>query len=233
MSRGRQLGPGGAGPGRVRSRLLPACWLACALVACDSQVVTEFPDGLEPLEEENLAPLPEPEPGQPHPERIEIVAGVEPDFEFAHGRGYVHASLAKVWEALRTPEVCIDRREVNEWTVTYDVEEGFDVSFRTHNTVHQLATVHFDVTWRQAVVEGTANVPQLVLVRGQKTEGTSYITYLADSVVARRVEDDVTELEFIRHIKAIAAGRREAEQFIADFYESIRAVAQGEPLPTY
>jgi hypothetical protein len=99
----------------------------------------------------------------------------------------VHQPLAKTWAAFQDPEVVVDRRKVDAWRVTPNVEEGFDVSFRVHNTVNYILTVDFDITWRQSAIQGDRTAPEVVAVRFQKTYGTSFIELLSGSVIAREV----------------------------------------------
>jgi hypothetical protein len=173
------------------------------------------------------------EEGQPHPERVESVAGTEPDHDWAHGRGYVHASVADVFAAASTPDACVDRREVDRYSFETDVEPGYDVSFRTHNEVDSIITVEFDNTFRFGTVEGSGRDPSLVAGVWQKTYGTTFIPLLRGSIVLSRVADEVTEVQIVYHVRAAERGAGPLEGFVRDYYGSIRALAHGEPLPRY
>jgi hypothetical protein len=204
----------------------------CVLLACGSDAATPFPPGLEPLDPTNEAVAPAAKPGDPYPEDIAIVSGDTGDYAWVHARAYVHAPLAETWAALRDPEVCVDRRTVDEWSSTAGVDPAYAYSFVTHNTISGLVTIHFDVTWREGVVTGTASEPTAIAVRMQKTDGTTFIPILAASGTGRRVDDGTTSIELIQHVRATGQGVAELETAARDFYGSVVARVHGRPLPT-
>jgi len=205
--------------------------LAC-LAGCDSNEATAFPSGLEPLEE-NTAPPPDPANGELFPEDVRFTSGTNESYSWVHGRGFVHAPLAQTFAAMRNPDACVNRREVDEWTVEHDVETGYDFSYRIHNIVHDIITVEFDVTWRQGAVEGTVDEPTLVSARFQKTYGTTYIELMEGSIVARARDANTTEIELIEHLKATGKGTETPLATMRDYFNSVVALTNGEPLPTY
>ncbi len=212
-----------------------ATFLALACAACFGSESMEFPPGLAPLEE-STAPEPAPVDGDATPEVVTTFKGDEGDYGFAHARGYIHAPITAVFAALQQPGTVVDRRRVNSFEVTPNVETGYDVSFRIHNVVNEVVTVEFDTTWRQGVAQGTAEAPEVVLGRALKTDGTAFIDLLEDSVVLTKVADDRTRVEIVRHrasIKGTEEDMNDAEVFVRDFYGSLREVAHGRPLPTY
>jgi len=206
--------------------------LVALLGGCDSNEATVFPSGLEPLEE-CTASAPEPTDGELFPEKVNFTSGTKEEFSWVHGRGFVHAPLAKTWAAMREPEVCVNRREVDEWTVEHDVETGYDFSYRIHNVVHDIITVEFDVTWRQGAVSGTVEEPEVVGTRFQKTFGTTYIDLMAGSIVARAKDAETTEIELIEHLKATGKGPETPLNTMRDYFDSVVALVHGKPLPTY
>jgi len=203
---------------------------AALMLGCFGNETTAFPEGLEPLEEATVE-LPDPVDGQPYPEELRTATGSLPMYGWVHARGYVHAPLADVFAAMRTPEACVDRNQVDRWTVTPDVEPEYDYSFRIHNEVDDIITVEFDITWRLGRVEGTEAAPTLVAGTWQKTWGTTFISLLRGSIVGRRVTDDVSEVEIVEHIRAATGGVDPAEAYVRDLYANIVALSHGEPLP--
>lgn len=206
--------------------------MALALLACTSPAAPTFPAGLDPLEADT-APAPAAQGSDRTPEALETSVGDGDGFAYAHATGFIHAPLARVFDAFRSPPTVVDRRHVDRFDLTRDVEAGYDVSFRLHNTVHDIVTVEFDTTWREGVVQGSASAPDVVAGRAAKTAGTAYIDLLEDSVVLTRVDPAVTRVELVRHIKSATAGSPEAEQYLRDLWGSLRAAGHGEPLPTY
>ncbi len=189
---------------------------------------TAFPPGIAPLEE-NLVP-----PGEaPWPEVVEVVSGEAEEHAWAHGRGAVHAALPRVWQAFQEPDVVVDRREVDEWDVTFATEPDMDFGMVVHQIVRQLVTAEYDVTWRHLVVEGSVEDPELVALRWQKTEGFSLIRILRGSVLLREVAEGVTEIDVIAHLGAPQTDEEMLHAFLVDLHADVVAFVHGEPLPVY
>ena len=218
----------------LRPRHSAVLALSCLVAAaCGPGGPAALPSTLGPLDETNLAPLPTAEDGLEHPEKANTTTGDEGDHKWAHLRGYVRRPIASVWAALRDPEVTVDRRRVHEYSFERDIDPAFPVSWRTHNVVHDVLTVDFHAEWRLSTSEGSFESPEAVAGRGRKTAGTSFISLLEDSIVLRRVADDVTRVEIIRHSDTLNTGEAEDELYVRDFYESLRERAHGRDLPVW
>lgn len=186
----------------------------------------EFPAGLGPLEE-NQAPW----PAGDAPEALAVVSGERDGYAWAHARGWVHASVAETWAALQDPAVAVDRRRVDEWTVT-GLAPTWDVAFLIHNVVHDVVTVEFDVEWQHGVVAGDTEAPEAVGARFDKTGGTEFIERMQGSVIL--VEDgDVTAVELQEHLEAILTGVEEVENYLLDLHADLVARVHDEPLPEH
>ncbi len=219
----------------VRSSLVQAlatASLAVFAIGCFGNEASEFPPGLEPLED-NTAPTPEPVDGDPYPEVLSLVRGQTPEYDWVHARGYVKAPLAEVYDIVATPEVAVDERAVDRWTVMLDTEPEYERSFQIHNEVDNFITVVFDVNWRFGTVAEENFEPTLVAGTFQKTFGTEFISLMRGSLTVRRIDDETTEVEFLEHISAATGGGDEIEAFIRDYYDETVLVSNGEPLPTY
>lgn len=202
------------------------------LAGCGEDEATSFPPGLQPLEAVTV-PLPAAVAGDAHPEVLNTRVGDAEIYEWAQGRGYVHAPLARVYEALRDPEVTTDRRRVSEFTSTPNSEPEYPFSYQVHNTVHDIVTLTFDISWRLGPIDGTESAPTAVSAVYQKTFGSSFIEILRGDFVARAVDADTTDIEMVRHIKSSGAGGPEAELYLRDVYASVLARVRGQPLPRY
>lgn len=206
---------------------------AAICTGCDSIVVSDFTDDMVHEFEQNTATLPAATAEDEFPEVMTLVQQDSDPFDFVHGRGYIHAPIAKVWAAMQTPEVVVDRRKVASFTVTTDVEMGFDVSFRIHNVVHDFVTIEFENTWRQIAAEGTVEEPTRVICNYRKTWGSSFIDLMEGAVTLTVVTPDVTEFAIVEHLDATAADSDEIASASRDMYASVVAASHDQPLPTF
>lgn len=209
--------------------------LAAVLAGCHGgkDTAAVVPTGLEPLEDTNLAAAPGAKDGDDYPEELSLVGGESDGYDWAHGRGYLHASVSDVWAAMAQPEVVVDRRRVQEWTVELDVDPDYDVSFLLHETSHDIVTVEFDVTWIQGRLAGEEGAPTSVGARWTKTDGTDLIYLLQGSVLLEQVEAEITEIQLIEHLDTPGSDSSDVELVLNGLFDSLAATIHGEPLPTY
>ena len=215
-------------------------WLPLVLLAGCFGPPTEVdfgdPSLLGPLEETNLAPEVPADGAEPFPEALSMFSGedVENDRFFAHARGWVHADSADVWAAFRELDVIADRRAVDEYElVGENTEPGFDFSFVVANHVEDILNVNYELTWVHELQDGELATPEHVVIQWNKTDGTSFIDLLAGSVVIRRVDSGLCEVELIEHLRAAARDEETLEQYLNDLYGDVLAHVHGEPLPEY
>jgi len=196
---------------------------------CFGNDTTPFPPGLEPLAE-STAPRPNGTESDPYPETIAITAG-DGDTAWVHARAFVHAPLRTVFDAMATPDACVDRRAVDRFSITTDVEPDYDHSFVIHNEVDDIITVEFNMSWRLGFVPPNDDEPAVGLGRWQKTWGTEFIDRLEGSIVAREVSPVITELALVEYLEAASGGAAELESFLRDYIANITALSHGNPLP--
>lgn len=196
-------------------------WILLSLACGDGETVS-FPPGLEPLET-NQAPCPE-----GSADALELVSG-ESDWFWSHGCGVVDADYAAVLDAVRTPEVGVDRQRVSEFSVTWDVEPEYEVSYAVDTVVHDLVDVQYILTWRHGDLDEATGATRWLM-----TETDPFIDLIEGSVLTTRRDDGSVQLEVVYRVGAPAqVDTTTTEGFITRFHESIAAVARGEPLPTY
>lgn len=206
---------------------IPLLLLPLLLGSCFGRSTqTAFPFGLEPLED-NAVPI------APEEEGITVISGTTEDYAWVHGKGRVDAPLAEVWAAVQEPDVVVDRRRVDAWSTTWDVEEGYDVSLRIHHRVEDLVVVEYDLTWRHGFIEGRSAEEDTVAIRWQKTDGTALITLLEGSIVLRPDGEESTILDVVEHLDAPRQEPEMLVQFARDLHASIVAQVHGQPLPEY
>lgn len=195
---------------------------------------TPFPPGLEPVGE-NTAPLPRGSAGDPYPEAIEVVHGEVDGVIFVHARAYVHASPAKVLAALMEPDVFADRRNVDDYTATFEVEPEYDFSVQMDYVVDRVVTIEWTENWRYGVLEGTTSRLEHGAIAFQKTFGTTFIALLEGSleILAVDGEDQITEYGFVEHLDTIMTGSDVPARYAVDMHENIKAYVNNLPLPEY
>ena len=204
------------------------CMLAW-LVGCGSSK-TPFPPGLAPLED-NRAEWP-----AEGAETLSLRLGESDDdggYTWGHGRAYVQQPVERVLDALTTPRVTVNRRKVTAYTVEWDVEPEYTWSYVIHNTVDDVITLEYDLTWRHGVVEGSEEAPSAVGTRWQKTDGSDVIELQRGSVYSWAVDEETTALEFVLHQRSISDDRAIVSANLDDFFVDIRAASHGEELPSY
>jgi len=225
---------------------LPALLAAAAALAACGKEATPFPPGLDPLEPTDRVAWPAPTATDPYPEGTSFAdaagnptAGGAAGYSYGLARAYLAVPLSTTWQALQIPPGVLiaiypDRDGV-DCAFTPDVEPGYAVSFRLHETPKNSGPLGrsnwFEVTWRAGVVAGTAEAPSQVNVRYQKTGGTTWIKVMAGSIVATEPAPGVTALEFVRHVNAPDEDGAEALDWIRRYFEALRGHVHGTPPP--
>jgi hypothetical protein len=201
-----------------------------AIVACQHDVATVFPAGLAPLEADG-APPPAATASNPYPETLDLQQGSDATSPYVHATGYIDEPIEDVWAAMKDPAVVVDRHNVTSYTVDWNVETGYDVSFRTDYVVNGLVTVDFDLTWREGVYGGSESSPTTVSVVYEKTFGSSFVTMMRGSIELQAITPNVTELQFAQRLDATATDSTNIATWTNEMFASIQARVHGQPLP--
>jgi hypothetical protein len=204
----------------MNTGLLSAVLAIGVVSGCKPDVETEVPPGLDPLED-NSAALPD-------DESVNLESTDTEDYHSTHARGRVNIDLTTVAACVATPDVGVDRRRVADFVVTEDVDPTYVVSYDVLTTVIDTVTLEYTVSWVQGDRgDGTYGA------HWAKTEGSDLLEFLEGSVLLQPIGDTATDVGIIEHLGAVMTSTEDTEQFTGDFYESIRACAHGEPLPSY
>src|SRR5262245_5421183 len=99
---------------------------------CQDDVHTNFPPGLEPLED-NTVPRPA---GRPAEELLLASGGDEN--KFVHARGYVFAAPGLIWELTKDPEVVASDCDTTRHAATVGVEPEYEFGFQMHYEVDDI-----------------------------------------------------------------------------------------------
>ncbi|MEZ4366488.1 MAG: hypothetical protein R2939_09410 [Kofleriaceae bacterium] len=218
--------------GRAVARAVVAWAGATLLAGCFGNTTTEFPPGLEPLED-NTAPR---QQGGSPQEQLTMVEGrdsdPELDFIFVHGRGYVAADPGLVWALTKDGEMLSSSCRIDSWTVTEDTVPEYEYSFTVRNFVDDIVNVEWDEEWRFGTILGTPEAPAQAMVRYQKVWGSEFIYRIEGSIqVLATDEAGVTELQFIEHLAALSGGASDMRQSMQRRFDSILALAHGGTPP--
>lgn len=191
------------------------------LAACQDDITTPFPAGLEPLEDNPV--------GAPTGEAI-VTKSMDTDYIHVYGRGLVFSAPAVMWELAQQPTAMVARCSTDQQTITPDNDPAYEASFLVHYVVHDILTVEWDDQWRYGVVEGTREAPVLGMVRHQKTQGSDFIDRSEGTVEIIATDDpEVTELAFVEHLDSIGGSSGDVERGMRDNYNRLLALAHGTP----
>jgi len=210
------------------SRLAAAAAAVLLMAGCFGNTTTEFPPGLEPLEDNSVPSR----PGEARTETLEMVEGrgsdEVDDFVFVHGRGYLAATPALAWALLQDGEMLSSSCRIDAWTVTEGIDPAYEYSFLVHNYVDDIVDVEWDEEWRFGTVLGVSEAPELAMVRYQKTYGSELIYRIEGSIQVHATDDPhVTELELIEHLAALGGGASDMRQSMQRRFDSMLALVHG------
>lgn len=208
-------------------------WLLLAvtlLVGCQDDVSTPFPPGLEPFED-NVVPV---QQGGERTETLRIQAADAGDEKRIYARGYVLVAPDVVWAMSKDPAANVAVCSTNQQIVTPNNDPSYEFSFIVHYVVNNILTVEWDDQWRWGVIEpGTGSAtPFFGMIKHQKTQGSSFVELSEGTVEVHGTDDpNVTELAFVEHLKAAGGADSDVIAGVQHNYDSLVAVAHGNPVP--
>ncbi len=204
-----------------------ASWVALfAVAACQDNVKTPFPPGLEPFDDGNV---PAQLDGTPT-EQLRTSTS-EHGMHRAYGRGFVLAPPSTVWAVAHMPDVMIAKCHTTTQTVMPDNEPEFELSFLVHYYVNDIVDVSWDDQWRGAVVTGTPDAPLTAMTKHQKVQGSDYITTSEGTIEIIAVDAMTTELQFVEHLDALGGSTGDLLSGMQHTYDGMVAVSHGNPAP--
>lgn len=196
------------------------------LLACTGdEPVLVIPDDLAALAA-NTAPLPDNES-----ETFMTAWGEEYEYDWVHGQGFIHAPLVDVWLAFQDLEVVVDRAVVAEYTLRSDTNPDYDVSFQVDNVVYDLVTVAYTMEWRESLLAGTADAPEVVGIRFELISEPTVISQMVGSIILTETADGNTHLDVVEQIIALQRGPDPIVAYVEDLFEDAVAFSHGDPLP--
>lgn len=226
----------------------PACPPLQGLVSGCASTTDPYPQTLATETSDNsksqatTLQIPDPLTGSPSGD-LAIPLATNEGYGWAHGRGYLKYSMAEVWAVLQLPGVVqlsfYPEHAQSNCDAALNVEQGYAVSFETHEVPFGVIQSHYDftVTFREGIMQGTAEAPTEIGVVYQKTYGATNpgVQVLAGSIIFQTVpnEPNVTSIELIRHLQATDTdGGTQTLSWITEYYSAIVSVLSGVPVPT-
>lgn len=199
---------------------------AALLCGCFGNTSTEFPAGLEPLED-NLVPT------RADPvETLDFLDGDNGNYAWVHARAWMFLEPAAAWDAFKDPELMAAVCSTDAHTVEVAVEPDYEQSFQLSYQVDEVINVAWDELWRYGTIEGTPDAPTFAMIRYQKVYGSELITVLEGSIQLHATADpQVIELEMIEHLAAAGGSVDDMRGSMQHRFDSVAAAVRGEALP--
>ncbi len=210
--------------GVLRVPAKPGLAVAVALAAagCQDDISTPFPEGLEPLEDNQIAE----QPDGPFVETLRIESS-DTDMIRIHARGFVLVPPADLWAAAKTPEANASICSTTEHSITPDNEPRFESSFLIHYVVRAFLTVEWDDQWRFGRI-----TDELGMIKHQKVKGSDFIVFSAGTIqVLATVDPGISELVFVEHLDAVSGSEADVVEGVQHNYDALVATAHGLPIP--
>lgn len=203
--------------------------LAFALMGagCQDVIVTPFPPGLEPFDDDAMAS----EIDAPRVEAL-VTQAEDDDVNSLWARGYIFAPPAAVWAAVQTREAIVARCQTTSRTFIEDPSPVYAIDFDVRYFVDDLLDVEWTDEWRGDLVTGTTAKPGIAMLKHQKIEGSDFIALSEGTIKLLATDDpDVTELQFVEHLSALTADSQQLVDGANDTFAAILAVVRGAPIP--
>lgn len=192
------------------------------VAACQDNVSTPFPPGLEPFEDNPIAA----QPNGPFTEGLRIQSS-DTDYIRVYARGFVAAPVDQMWAAAKAPGPNLSTCSTDQQAVTENDEPQYEYSFVIHYTVNDILTVEWDDQWRFGRI-----TPELGMIKHQKIQGSDFITLSEGTIQVLATSDpDVSELSFVEHLDAVQATAGDVVQGVQHNYDALVAAVHGQPIP--
>ncbi len=183
-----------------------------------------------------MTPLPEEVPNKPAhgvawpvDTDLAIASGIDDTgMAWAHARGYLPGAWEALWQALGQGEICVDQVQVASYSIHPIEAEGFPIAFRIDNTVKNIITVTFSLTWRfhRQIVGDTW---QWIVGSGHKTAGTSYIEALDYAMSFQRQDDGRIAFELVAEVRAVRLSEDDPRGYLEALVARLREVTATPP----
>jgi hypothetical protein len=225
----------------MKKKHLFALSLTGLLVGCFGSSPTPYSGSFQPLEP-NTAEWPRDTKDQ-YPETYQWIGATSREYAWGYLKAYTHAPLATVWGAFQDKDIITDRRQIDEWFLQESClddpainnpDDPADFCNIIHNTVHDIITVDYSMTWAHKITEGSPQAPKRIIIRYQKTWGSNVIPLYEGSIELEEIGDKVTSISWVQHLESISGDdSKRTKNYLIDVYKSVLAFVHDEPLPVY
>ena len=208
-------------------RALAGVLVAALAAGCQDNITTEFPEGLEPLEDNDAPPI----SGGAALEHLVTVRG-EDGHKWVHGRGVLRATPGTIWALAKDGELMASICNTDRHAFQVGIEPQYEYGFEIHYEVDEIVTVAWDERWRYGTITGTPAEPSRAMIRYQKVFGSDFINVLEGSIqLLGRTDPAQTELQFVEHLDAFGGSADQMEASMRRRFASLAAAAHGDPAP--
>lgn len=208
-------------------RTVLAIAVGAALCGCQDDIVTEFPDGLEPLEDNRVPAI----TGANPVEQLTVMRG-EDGYKWVHARGVLLAPPSVIWPLTKDAERLASVCNTDRHSIQVGTEPQYEYGFAIHYEVDEVVTVAWDEVWRYGTITGTPVDPARAMIRYQKVFGSDFITTLEGSIqILARTDPGQTEIELIEHLDAFGGSADQMEGSMRYRFGLFASAAHGTAPP--
>lgn len=212
----------------MRGALATTLVLLSALAGgCQDDIVTEFPPGLEPLEDNKVPAI----SGANPVEQLVVKRG-EDGYKWVHARGVLLAPPSTIWPLTKDAERMASVCDTDRHSIQVGTEPQYEYGFAIHYEVDEIVTVAWDELWRYGTIDGSPSDPVRAMIRYQKVFGSDFINLLEGSTqLFARADPGQTEVELIEHLDAFGGSADQMEASMQRRFASLAAAAHGTAPP--
>jgi hypothetical protein len=216
---------------------LAALAILCSAAACQHDIYTLFPPGLEPFDDDDLAANID----APVAEAL-VVTHTSGSATNVYGEGYVFAPVKTVWAAAQNPKALIATCSTDQQVVTQHDESGYEMDFIVAYTVNNFVTVQWDDQYRGDIIQtglgsdategDDGREPSRTMIKHQKVDGSSFISLSDGSTqMIANADDTKTQVHFVEHLAAVESPEDQVQTGMQHEFDSLVSIVHGGTVP--
>lgn len=156
----------------------------------------------------------------------EVMRGEEEGFYWSQGGGCIERPLREIWGVTHNQPHMIWEQIDDATFETLTPPEGFSHAYSIVYIKKAFITVDWTMIWTHALVRGTPEAPEQVVVNYRRIEGTSYLPYWEGTILLEALDTGVTSVTIRNQINASRTDEDDAAGTITNL---LARLAEGEP----